>query len=443
MSKAPAFVKGDAGKLREFIKSNVKYGTDKDILHNIDCGRLRPSKSLQDAIVGMLKGNEEFTLIDDQKVAYEEILYLSKKCKADNKKRTIIAIGGPGTGKTVIAINLLAELSKSQIVEYASKNKAPRAVYLKKLKGNNLDAPVDNMFKSTGSYSNVKKNDIDTVVVDEAHRLNEKSGLFSHIGENQIKEVINASKCSVFFIDESQKVTTSDIGSVDEIKKWAKKLNSEISILELNSQFRCNGSDGYLAFIDDVLGIRETANFTLGGVDYDIKVFDDPNELRSAIVEKNNINNKSRILAGYCWNWITKGKDDEDVHDIVIGDFSMSWNLSGTDTYAIDEGSINQVGCIHTTQGLEFDYVGVIIGEDLIYKDNVILTDYTKRAKTDKSLKGIKKMMKSEPEKAKKIADEIIRNTYRTLMTRGMKGCYIYCVNKDLNEYLKRRIRLR
>ena len=118
----------------------------------------------------------------------------------------------------------------------------------------------------------------------------------------------------------------------------------------------------------------------------------------------------------------------------------MSWNLGNTSTWAIDKESVNEVGCIHTSQGLEFDYVGVIIGPDLKYENGEVVTDFTKRAKTDKSLWGIKKLAKEHPQQAKKIADEIIKNTYRTLMTRGMKGCYIYCCDKKLQEYIKSRV---
>ena len=210
--------------------------------------------------------------------------------------------------------------------------------------------------------------------------------------------------------------------------------------MELLSQFRCNGSNGYLAWIDNVLEIRETANHNLNGIDYDFRIFDNPHELRRAIVEKNRISRKARLVAGYCWNWPKSTQNDPDYHDIVIDDFEMSWNLSGGEAFALDEKSIDYAGCIHTTQGLEFDYIGVIIGNDMRYEDNHILTDFTKRANTDQSIKGLKKMYREKPEEALKIADEIIKNTYRTLMTRGMKGCYIYCTDKALSEYLKRRI---
>ena len=432
---APIFARGEVSKLRDFIKKSVKHGDDKQLLYDIDHGKIKPSKSLQDSIKSMIEGNQEFIMLDEQKVVYEEILKKSLQCMTDTKKRTIIVKGGPGTGKTVVAINLLAKLTnEGQFVQYTSKNSAPRSVYAKKLTGHKKTT-INNMFKGSGSY--VDANMIDTIICDEAHRLNEKSGMFHNLGQNQIKEIINASLCSVFFIDESQRVTLSDIGSVAEIKKWAQELDSEISEMELVSQFRCNGSDGYLAWLDNVLEIRNTANSDMKDIDYDIRIVDSPNEVRDLIIECNKSVNHSRILAGYCWAWLKAGQNDTNVHDIKIGDFEMSWNLGNTSTFAIDEDSVNEVGCIHTSQGLEFDYAGVIIGDDMRYENGHIVTDFTKRAKTDQSLKGIKKLYKENPELALKEADEIIKNTYRTLMTRGMKGCYIYCTDKNLANYLK------
>lgn len=439
LEEAPAFTRGQVDKLREFIKKSVVKGDCKELLYSIENGKIKPSKSLQESIAKMLKGNREFVMLDEQKVVYEEILSASRQSMKDGKKRVCIVQGGPGTGKTVVAINLLAQLTnEDQFCQYASKNSAPRNVYQKKLKGELRKSSVDNMFKSSGIYTEAGEDIVDTILVDEAHRLNEKSGMFQNMGENQIKEIIHAARCSVFFIDESQRVTLSDIGSVAEIEKWAKLAGAEITQMELVSQFRCNGSDGYLAWLDNTLEIRETANWDLKDIDYEIQILESPHEVRDIIIERNRISdNRARILAGYCWNWLKEGVNDSDVHDIKIGDFEMSWNLKNTTTFAIDEDSVNEVGCIHTSQGLEFDYVGVIIGDDMRYEDGKIFTDFTKRAKTDQSLKGIKTLYRKNPAKAQKAADEIIKNTYRTLMTRGMKGCYVYCTDKKLAEYLR------
>lgn len=435
---APMFARGEVSKLRDFIKKSVKIGDNKQLLYDIDNGKIKPSKSLQDSIKSMIEGNQEFIMLDEQKVVYEEILKTALLCMEDQKKRTVVVKGGPGTGKTVVAINLLAKLTNEGLfVQYTSKNSAPRNVYSKKLTGHKKSS-INNMFKGAGSYIDAEENIVDTIICDEGHRLTAKTQLGPKVaGENQIKEIINASLCSVFFIDESQRVTLSDIGTVAEIKKWASELGSEMMELELLSQFRCNGSDGYLAWLDDVLEIRETANFDMKDVDYDIRIIDSPTEVRNLIIETNKAHNHSRMLAGYCWEWIKAGKNDSTVHDIKIDDFEMSWNLGNTTTFAIDEDSVNEIGCIHTSQGLEFDYAGVIIGDDMRYEDGHVVTDFTKRAKMDQSLKGIKKLYKEDPEFALKEADEIIKNTYRTLMTRGMKGCYVYCTDRNLASYLR------
>ena len=417
------FFREDVKDLADFL--SVKAPNSK-ILEKIDSSALSPSKSLVDAIVSMLEGNEEFVLLDDQRVVFEKALALKPKS-------VFIVKGGPGSGKSVVAINLLAEfLKKGKNVRYVTKNLAPREVYKSKLKGKYKNKVIDSLFTSSGNFTSTLENEFDVLIVDEAHRLNEKSGLFAK-GENQIKEIIYSSKVSVFFIDEDQKVTFKDIGSVEEIKKWANNLGARIYEEELTSQFRCNGSDGYLAWLDDVLEIRNTANKTLEGINYNFRVFDDVSEMYEELKKHEN----SAIVAGYCWNWVSK---KEDVDDIVIGNFSKKWNLADDGALWIMKNSLNQVGCIHTIQGLEVDYVGVIIGDDLRYEDGIILTDPEKRAKTDKSLAGYKKMLKQYPEKAEELADKIIKNTYRVLMSRGMKGCFVYCTDENLREYLRKRI---
>ncbi len=443
-NEAPVFTKGQVFELRDFIKHAVIKGDNGEILYRIDHGKIRPSKSLQDAIVSMVKGNEEFTMIDEQRVVFEDIIRISEKCMKDHQKRTVICQGGPGTGKSVVAVRLLAELTRrGQFVQYASKNQAPRQVYLSKLKGKVKKSGVDNLFKGSAVYTKVGRNQIHTILVDEAHRLEARSQYTkAETGnENQIREIIHAAGCSVFFIDESQRVTMKDIGSVEEIKLRAAEEGSEVIEMELTSQFRCNGSDGYLAWLDDMLEIRDTANYDLDGIDYDFEVLDSPEELRQKIVEKNHINNKARILAGYCWNWPKKSRADTNFHDIKIGDFEISWNLDTGEPFATGEDSVNEAGCIHTTQGLEFDYAGVIIGDDLRYQDGHVIADYTKRASTDQSVKGLKKLYAENPEEGRQKEAEIIKNTYRTLMTRGMKGCYVYCTDPALADYMRRRLK--
>ena len=439
VSISPLFLKHDTLKLREFIKKYIKKPDDGEILYQIDHGKIRPSKALQDTLVSMLEGNEEYYMIDEQKVVYSSIKSIIEKNIDLSGKHTIIVEGGPGTGKSVVAINLLVNFRHLN-ASYVTKNSAPRNVYFEKLRrGKYKWQYVKNLFKSSGVFVDSSTNEFDCLFVDEAHRLNRKTGFFGK-GENQIKEIINAAKISVFFIDENQRVTTKDIGTIDEIKKHARRFGSKIHHgvdFLLTSQFRCNGSEPYIAFIDALLGIRRTANYDYFDLDYDIRVYDDPVKMREDLRELNKINNKARMIAGYCYEWVTQRNPDNNLYDIELGDnFKAKWNFRNTNTWAIDETSFDQVGCIHTSQGLEFDYIGVIIGNDLRYENGKVITDYTKRAKSDRSLDGIQKYGRY------KEADEIIRNTYKTLLTRGQKGCYIYCEDKALNKYLKERIEL-
>jgi uncharacterized protein len=438
IDKAPVFLRGDAAKLRDFIKTYVRFGDKTKILFRIEQGKIRPSKLLAETMVSLLKGNPEFVMIDDQKLVYEAALGVSHRATF-NKKQVLVVKGGPGTGKSVVAVNLLVEITRRGLLtQYVSKNAAPRAVYGKNLAGAYSKVLISNMFIGSGSFYKEEANKFDTLIVDEAHRLNAKSGLYGNEGENQVKELINAARCTVFFTDEDQRVTLKDIGTVEEIRKWADRADADLYEMELSSQFRCGGSDGYMAWLDHVLQIRETANTSFDPAEYEFKVFSSPNDLRDAIFEKNKLNNKARMVAGYCWEW--DSRKDDNIYDVSIPEFGfqMKWNLTTDGSlWIVNHKSVNEIGCIHTCQGLEVDYIGVIIGADLIFRDGVVLTQPAARAKSDSSIRGYKKLLAEKPDEGKELVRAIIKNTYRTLMTRGMKGCYVYCVDKGLEEYLK------
>ncbi len=440
-SKAPSFLKRDSARLSDFIRNFIKYGDSDKIMYRIENGKIKPSKNLADKLESLLSGNPEFLMIDDQKVVYETVLYTANQCTAKNEKHVIIVDGGPGTGKSVIAINLLVELTRRRLVaQYVTKNAAPRTVYESKLTGTFTRTHIGNLFKSSGDYTSCEENVCDVLIVDEAHRLNEKSGFYQNLGENQIKEIIQTAKLSIFFIDEKQQVTYKDIGDKIEICSWAEELNVEVQEMKLSSQFRCNGSDIYLSWIDYALQIEETFTEDLGRFNYEFQVLDSPHDLKDIIYRKNKYNNKARLVAGYCWNWITKKKSAPDLYDIEIKEhnFEAKWNLANDgNLWILKPESVSEIGCIHTCQGLELDYIGVIIGPDLICRDGRLLTVPEKRARTDASLNGYKKQLKTNPDSARQKADRLIRNTYRTLMTRGQKGCYIFCTDAETNEYFK------
>jgi DUF2075 family protein len=389
----------------------------------------------------MLAGNSEFILVDEQKVVYEAALSVAARASA-HTKHVVIVEGGPGTGKSVIAINLLVALTGRRLLaQYVTKNAAPRAVFESVLVGTHRKSQISNLFCGSGAFTETRANTFDALIVDEAHRLNEKSGLYGNLGDNQIRELIGAAKCSIFFLDEDQRVTFKDIGERAEIERFAREAGAQVTTLQLASQFRCNGSDGYLAWLDDTLGIRPTANDKLDVGEFDFRIFASPEHLRREIVARNKSRNKARMVAGYCWDW--RSRKDPAVQDVAIPehDFAMRWNLTKDGgLWMVAPESVNEIGCIHTCQGLEVDYIGVIVGPDLVLRDGRVVAQPGMRSAHDKSLSGYKSLMKTQPAEAERKAGLIVRNTYRTLMTRGMKGCYVYFTDKALEHYVRSRL---
>lgn len=439
--EAPFFIKNQVMDLRKFIKKYIsKKSTDGKLLYKIDNGRIRPSKALQDCIVSLMKGNKEFMLLDEQAVVYDMCVKTMKQCLKDMKKRTFIIQGGPGTGKSVLAVNLLKKyITDGLNASYVTKNSAPREAYLKLLSKSDLKKEVNikQLFRSPFGLCKTPSNFYDCLIIDEAHRLvKQMYGDFQ--GQNQVMECINSSLLSIFLIDENQKITTKDIGSIDEIKYWANELNSRVIINEettLTSQFRCNGSDLYIQLLNNILQIGENVDIDLAELNFDLQIFDNPNDLRDELRKKNQINNKARMVAGYCYDWDVKNHRGD--YDIYLEDnFKAKWNLENDKIWAINPSSFEEVGCIHTAQGLEFDYVGVLIGQDLRYDDasRLVITDKTKISKDDKS-SGIKSCGIA-------LANQLIKNTYKTLLTRGQKGCYIYCEDKPFANYIKKILKI-
>ena len=434
---APFFIRDENREFSAFVKKFIQKKSSRgDLLYLIENGRIRPTKSLQDALSSMVNGVPEFTLLDEQAVCFDMCMRTMTQCLIDNKKRTIVIQGGPGTGKSVLAVNLLMSMiNKSLNAAYVTKNSAPRQAFLSLLSGNQAHklANIEYLFRSPFGLSKCTLGAYDCLIVDEAHRLVKKMyGDWG--GENQVKECINAARLTIFLLDEDQAVTKSDIGSVAEIKKWCDTLGSRLIMnqdTKLVSQFRCNGSDAYIQFIDGILQRNEeTVAPDLPELNYDFQVFDNAVDMREALRAKNAVNNKARMVAGYCYDWNVKnGRGNIDI--VLPGGFQAKWNLANDKIWAINPKSFEEVGCIHTAQGLEFDYVGVLIGKDLYY-DNPsgrVLTNKLAISSDDRS-SGIRSSSDQD-------ARRLILNTYKTLLTRGQKGCYVYCEDDTLREYFK------
>ena len=432
--EAPAFLQKDVIKLRDFIKQYIHLKADDDsLLYKIEEGRLKPTKSLQDALDSMLCGNEEFHMIDEQVVAYDKIMKAIKESNKDGKKHVIVITGGPGTGKSVLAVNILAKciIDLQLNASYITKNSAPRNCYRNLLtKGNakkmvNLQKAIQSPFV----LPKIPNNGLDVGLFDEAHRMQKSPYMYP--GDDMMQDAIRAARISVFFMDDDQRITIHDEYTVKSILEYARKENAVLHRpYELVSQFRCDGSDGYISFLDNLLELKKTANTSFEFNKLKIKVFDNPVEMRDELRELNKSNNKARMIAGYCFDWNVKNKRGD--WDIVLPyGFKAKWNLEKDDHWAVNPESFEEVGCIHTCQGMEFEYTGVIIGKDLLYREGHVVTDRSAISKDDRS-SGISHRSTSDAD-----ADKLIRRTYKVLLSRALKGCYIYCEDKALSDYLK------
>jgi DUF2075 family protein len=453
LAEAKLFLANDAERFRDHIESVVSKRPKKNIVQILENGKLRPTDELIYRVSSMLEGNEEFLLIDEQSVAFEQIRYFLLPTKAKKNRQVFIVEGGPGTGKSVIAVRLLAEILKQKRMGFfVAPNRAFRATLVEHLARRNEAYRDDGqaLFQSSWSFHDAdydKANRYEVLLIDEAHRLKSKAHMYQ--GENMVEDMVRASNISVFFIDETQRVQWNDIGSIGEIRKAAEKFGAIChKPFKLTAQFRCNGSDAYLNWLDDVLQIRPTANFeSWGDLLYDFKVFDDASLLYESLKVRNT-ENKARLVAGYAWEWPTKGagrKRGTTATHVEADGLALPWNFDG-ENWATAADGINQVGCVHTIQGLEFDWLGILIGNDLLFKEGLVIGDRRRRAKTDASLNGSKKALEEaagNPQLQQELMDRvdlIIKSTYKVLLSRGRKGCFVWCADPGLRHHFKTRL---
>ena len=438
----PLFTEGDVNKLKDYLTIKVERGQGIDVLKRIEESKYRPSKKLMDHVGNVIKGKSEYVLLDDQQVVYDKVFYSAKEGFHDKQKTVIIIKGGPGTGKSVIAINLMADLLlKEYNAQYATGSRAFTET-LRKIIGSRGAS----QFKYFNSYTEAQNNAVDVLIADEAHRLRENSfNRFTpkdkRIDIKQIEELINATKVAAFFIDDDQIVRPGEIGSVQHIKEYAEKKNCKIFEYELEAQFRCNGSDAFVNWVNNTLDIKRTANVIWDQFkEFDFKIFSSPHDLEKAIKEKVKEGYTGRLTAGFCWPWSNPNPDGTLKDDVIIDDFKRPWNakpeakilangIPKSNLWAHDPKGIDQVGCIYTAQGFEFDYAGVIFGNDLVYD----FDGQTWKGHPKNSADSVVKRSKDR-------FTDLVKNTYRVLLSRGMRGCYVYFLDKDTERFFKSRI---
>ena len=453
VESSPVFYQGQKKRLRAYISRYIKK-PNKNLLYLIEDSRIVPSKLLANMLSDAIKGNPFFSYDEAQATSVAQIVETAVDSAKYGGKRTIIIKGGAGTGKSIVAINALGQLINNQEAGrrlnavYITSNSAPRVLYTEELvSGDYHRCSVEGLFKYPTALCGKGEDEFDCTLVDEAHRIFDfKGGVGIRKGTHVLDEIIRASRVSVFFIDEDQAVVKSDFATIDRIKDASERMRSKViesSALELKTQFRVTGGEQYISFIKSFLGYN--SDITHYHPDkYEFKLFDSAAAMHQAIREKDEqynqnhtVSGKCRVVAGYTYEWVSKSqyRDGED-YDIILdsGEYRAKWNLrckqvGNRYSWLNDPESVNEVGCIHTCQGLDMNYCGVIIGKDLQYRDGKLLFCQERIAKSDKN-SGIRKA-------DKKTAEKLIRNTYHVLLTRGMLGTFVYCEDKGLREYLR------
>ena len=441
VAKNPVFSKDDVERLVEYLNDLVPCGDDGSVVEEIIQSKAKPSKKLLEEIHRVVKDDSRYVLLDEQIIAYNRIISEVKRSARTGEKAAIIVRGGPGTGKSVIALNVMGELSRiGHNTHYVTGSKAFTET-IRKILGTRGAQQV----KFFNSYMSAEAGAIDVMVCDEAHRIRKTSNNMytkkdKRSNKSQLEELFDASKVAVFFIDDRQIVRPDEIGSSKLIAEFAKSHDIRLYECDLTAQFRCNGSDAFINWVNHTLNIEVTANpFWDASNPFEFKIFDSPEALEKAIHAKAAEKASARMSAGFCWKWSDPDSTGNLLDDVVVGDWKRPWDakpgagrlakgIPPAALWAYDPNGIGQVGCVYTAQGFEFDYIGVIIGKDLVYR-------------SDKGWVGLKEescdtMVKRSKDKFV----DLVKNTYRVLLTRGMKGCYVYFLDDETRKFFESRI---
>ncbi len=431
LDSAPLFTGDMNPSLEAFLKGHVGNGDGAEGLQRVVESKFAPSRKLLNHVTEMIQGNPVFTLLDDQRIAYNVVLTKIRELQRTASKAVVLVVGGPGTGKSVIAVQLMAALAeKNHSVVHATGSKA-FTTNLRAQVGREASA----LFKYFNSFVEAEPDEIDVLIADEAHRirLSSNTRFQKRSTKSQIEEILDASKLSVFLLDDNQVVRPAEIGTPRLIEKAAEEYGADFWQVVLRDQFRCSGSDSYMRWVDWLFGLGGDPDLTWLG-EYEFSVVGNPSELEQQIRAKAVEGESARMVAGFCWPWSNPMPDGSLHDDVVIGEWKRPWNRKerGSEPphrhpytiWATQETGLDEVGCIYSAQGFEFDYCGVIIGPDLLRRGDEWMTD--KAASCDTVVKRSKDMLRE------------VLNTYRVLLSRGMKGTLVYVSDEETRDYLER-----
>ena len=427
----PLFAKEDSIRLARYLKDRLRGGGGNVLYERFANSSIRPSRKLLDHTSEMINKRQIFNLIDEQIATYNAIMHKVKQLSKQKKKSVVIVKGGPGTGKSVIALEVMGELLRQGKKVMHATGSSAFTNTLRSIVG----VKAKNLFKFFNSFVTVAPNSLDVLICDEAHRIRESSvnrytPKLLRTGLPQIDELLRVAKLNIFFLDEYQVVRPSEIGSVTMIKEGTKRFGideADMTEFELKTQFRCSGSDAYLQWLDHVLEIRDT-EITEFDAKMEFRIFDNPSDMMSEIRQRNvEKPNSARIAAGFCWPWSSPNSDGSLVNDVKIGDFEMPWEKKDQFwKWATDNSGMEQVGTVYTAQGFEFDYIAVILGNDLVYNMDERKWKAVPKNSNDTQVK------RNNPN----LTDHL-KNVYRVLLSRAHKGVYVYFIDKSTEQYFR------
>jgi hypothetical protein len=434
------FTKSRRGAFLEYLRDQFAPVRGAEVADRLLRSATRPSKQLLKLAASEIKDREQFTLLAEQRLAYEIVLHVLEKAQHSDAKEVVIVTGGPGSGKSVIALSLLGELYRQGYSALHATGSRSFTQTMRQYVGRGSPR-VKNLFMYFNSFMNARKNDIDVLICDEAHRIRETSAnrftaAAQRTGRMQVDELIAAARVPVFLLDEHQVVKPGEMGTVEDIRSHASSLGFRTHHISLDGQFRCGGSQKYERWVLRLLGLEAGEPEPWTGDDhFKVTLAESPRELENVLRGKLAEGYSARMSAGYCWPWSEPRTDDSLVNDVRIGDWARPWNVKGERSvgsappsalWATKEGGFEQVGCIYTAQGFEYDWSGVIIGPDLTARDGRMVT--VREANKDREFK--KRSVTDEQ------YDQHIRNIYKVLLTRGMIGTVIYAVDPRTQEFL-------
>lgn len=443
----PLFTADRRGEFIEFLREYFSNESGHDSADLLLGAAIRPSKQLLDAAAEEIRDREQFVLLDEQKIAYNLVLRAVERSYRDTRKTAVVISGGPGSGKSVIALALLGELARrGRSVLHATGSRSFTRT-LRKIAGHRKPQ-IQKLFTYFNSFVEAEPNELDVLINDEAHRIRETSiGRYTPQAiridaGRQVDELLSAARVPVFLLDEHQVVRPGEMGSVAEIETAARRRGIEIEHVDLNGEFRLGGSSAFIEWVQLLLGLVPGSPVPWSGDGaFFVDVVGSPAEmearLRNYLIEGVG----ARITAGYCWPWSDADRDHGLVKDVRIGDWAKPWNVKGDRAvgdappaalWATQDGGFEQVGCVYTAQGFEYPWNGVILGPDLVWRDDRFVT--RRSLNRDPDFRSVSRVSDTE-------FSRLVRNVYKVLLTRGLVGTLLYSVDEETNAKLRELVR--